>query len=115
MNQPCPLPIDWLDYLDGQSDRQLELEHHLTSCLACQVFVSSMQATPIATLQTPWASKYDGMTNAVWTEDQPPTPAPAEFWFSASNFDFGDYPAAAPVSNINFSYENVNRTLLLVI
>lgn len=113
MMRGCPLPVDWLDYLDG--DRP-DLEVHLDECLTCQALVASLRSQPVNSIASTWAQAYLGKTAAVWTEERPATPAPAEFWFSSSNFtlslsanavDAGTWPS--------FAYEGVDRLLLLVV
>jgi hypothetical protein len=40
----CPLPIDWLDHLEGRSpDRGTELNEHLETCVRCQAIVLTLR------------------------------------------------------------------------
>ena len=111
MMRGCPLPIDWLDYLDG--DRP-DLEKHLRECLTCQALIVSLRSQPIDSLQTNWAEPYIGRMEGVWTEDRPRMPAQAEFWFSSSNFELAVRSSDAQAWP-TFSYQGVDRTLLLVV
>jgi len=118
MDQLCPVPVDWLDYLEGRSKFAAGLENHLAGCPACRVLLATLEATPIAALPNDWASSFRGRLDGVWHEERPQTPARAEFWFSASRYEL---PGEAALNNgggfalPSFSYENMNRTLLLVI
>lgn len=38
----CPLPIDWLEYVEGAGSEALEL--HLHECLSCQLLVAKLKA-----------------------------------------------------------------------
>jgi hypothetical protein len=112
----CPLPVDWLDYLDGERP---DLKAHLDDCLACEAIAASLRSQPVNSLvnsyvDTSWVQDYFGRTEAVWNEDRPAAPAAAEFWFSSSDFTF-----AAPTNTVStwpsYSYEGVDRLLLLVV
>ena len=87
MTRSCPLPVDWLDFLDGVGE--LELADHLSGCSSCQVLVNSLRHDTPATVPADWAATFMGRTEAVWHEDRPTNPAPAEFWFSAADFRAG--------------------------
>ena len=113
MMRGCPLPVDWLDYLDGE--RQ-DLKDHLYECLACQALVASLRSQPVAPIDHAWASPFVGKLEAVWHEDRPATPARAEFWFSASDFAL---PTAVNTmgqqTGPGFAYQGVDRLLVLVV
>ncbi len=118
MDQLCPLPIDWLEYLEGQSEFAAGLEKHLADCPSCQVLLATLEAAPVTTLNSDWAASFRGRLDRVWHEERPLTPARAEFWFSSSRYEL---PKEAPLAKgggfalPSFSYENLNRTLLLVV
>jgi hypothetical protein len=42
MIMQCPLPIDWLEYVEGAGSEALEL--HLHECLSCQLLVAKLKA-----------------------------------------------------------------------
>lgn len=39
---PCPLPVDWLDYIEGQTTA--ELDQHLRECASCTLAVAALTA-----------------------------------------------------------------------
>lgn len=49
----CPLPVDWLEYLEGT--RSPELTAHLAKCLPCQISVQELQREPRPVLRSSWA------------------------------------------------------------
>ena len=113
MMRRCPLPVDWLDYLDGD---QPDLKHHLDECLTCQAMVASLRLQPVASLDQAWAKPFVGQMNAVWHEDRPMTPAPAEFWFSAADYSMpSTYTAFNTSADQGFAYQGADRLLVLVV
>lgn len=118
MDQRCPLPIDWLEYLEGRSEFTVGLENHLAECPSCRVLLATLKAAPVTTVKNDWAASFRGRLDGVWHEERPQTPARAEFWFSSSGYEL---PREAPLRKgggfalPSFSYENLNRTLLLVV
>ena len=115
MTRTCPLPVDWLDYLDGEG--KPDLTAHLASCRSCQVLVASLRAEPPTTVPTDWADAFTGRTDAVWNEDRPTNPAPAEFWFSASDFELDEVVVGETKhgKTSSFAYHGVDRVLVLVL
>jgi hypothetical protein len=115
MTRSCPLPVDWLDYLDGE--REPELAEHLAGCRSCQVLVASLQAEIPTTVPADWSEAFTGRTDAVWHEDRPANPAPAEFWFSAADFDLDQVVVGAVGSGktSSFAYHALDRVLVLVL
>ena len=118
MTHSCPLPVDWFDYLDGNGDPSLA--EHVTTCRSCQALVASLKAAHTeAPLSQSWTADIIGRTDAVWRDAHQPTPeppSPAEFWFSASDYDFGGrYIAEAKTTLPRFGYTNVDRVLVLVV
>lgn len=113
MTHTCPLPVDWLDYIQGPGDTTMT--RHLEDCGSCRTLLTHLQSEQPTS--TGWAAPFLGATDAVWTEDRPAKPAPAEFWFSAPNFEPSHAMfagAGASVDNV-FSYRNVDRALVLII
>ncbi|MGH2904056.1 MAG: hypothetical protein ACRDK7_10795 [Solirubrobacteraceae bacterium] len=112
MTYPCPLPVDWLDYIQGA--REGSMTRHLGACGSCRKLLDQLGSQqPVSTA---WAQEFRCRTDAVWGEDRPAKPAPAEFWFSSPSFEmdktFDDF--GIPTHNA-FSYSNVDRTLVLII
>jgi hypothetical protein len=115
MTRSCPLPVDWLDYLDGEGEP--ELAEHLAGCRSCQVLVASLQAETPTTVPTDWTEAFSGRTDAVWHADRPANPAPAEFWFSAPDFELDELIAGEVKygKTSSFAYHDVDRVLVLVL
>jgi hypothetical protein len=113
MMRGCPLPVDWLDYLDG--DRP-DLKRHLDECLTCQALVASLRSQPVASIDHGWANFFTGNLDAVWHEDRPATPAPAEFWFSAADYRLpSTFNTLDSVLERGFAYQGADRQLVLVV
>lgn len=115
MIRSCPPPVDWLDYLDGESEPQLS--QHLQGCRSCEVLVESLRTDVPAAVPASWSQHFTERTDAVWHHDRPSNAEPAEFWFSASDFDLdalvgGDENYS---ETSDFQYHDVDRILLLVI
>jgi hypothetical protein len=105
--------VDWLDYLDGDGERSLA--EHLSGCVSCQTLVGSLRDDGQKTSVTSdWANTFVGRTDAVWHEQRGKQPTRGEFWFSAPRFElnFGPIDGA---NGATFSYEDVDRVLLLVV
>lgn len=117
MTRSCPLPVDWLDYLDGIGDPSLT--EHLATCRSCQELVASLKASGVqTTIPHKWTDGILGNTDAVWINTAEPTPgppSPAEFWFSASHFDLSDHYAGRSAKPPRFGYRDVDRMLVLVV
>lgn len=125
MTHSCPLPVDWLDYLEGDGEPQLTA--HLADCPSCRALVASLiegsglaspqEGSETASDNTDWFTAFFGAMDAVWQEDRPERPAPAQFWFSASDFELDDVVFGAPGSGKSGSltYHGVDRMLLLVV
>jgi hypothetical protein len=115
MTRSCPLPVDWLDYLDGEGEP--ELAEHLAGCRSCQALVASLRTETPTTVPTDWSEAFTGRTDAVWNEDRPTNPAPAEFWFSAADFELDELIVgeAKHGKTSSFAYHDVDRVLVLVL
>src|SRR3954453_4741943 len=110
MTYSCPLPVDWLDYLEGSRS---DLSGHLAECPSCRAVIASLADTSVP---TGWANPFVGRTDAVWHEDKPAQPAVAEFWFSTPAFEIDHVPGSFGVGKGSaMSYANSDRVLLLVI
>lgn len=115
MTHSCPLPVDWLDYLDDEGE--LGLAEHLASCRSCQTLIASLRVDPRPTFDPQWAAGFKRRTDAIWHEDRPACPAPAEFWFSSADFEIGQVIVGAdkPRHASSFRYHDVDRILVLVL
>lgn len=112
MTCPCPPPVDWLDYIEGAGGSAMT--RHLEDCGSCRAVLD--QITPEQRATTTWAERFRFRTDAVWSEDRPAKPGAAEFWFSAASFDMNKTFISFDVPlHDEFSYRDVDRTLVLII
>jgi hypothetical protein len=107
--------VDWLDYLEGLGEP--ELAEHLAGCQSCQTLVASLRAEGPAQVSTDWSKDFKGRVDAVWSEDRPTKPTPAEFWFSASDFDLTQVAVETKACSHapSFAYDGLDRVLVLVL
>lgn len=110
MIHPCPLPVDWLDYLSGTGDAHLDA--HLAGCESCRELVASLREDLV--IPNDWSSAFADRTDATWHEERAATPSPTEFWLSSASYPH-DADVAGPDTHHSFSHEDVDRVLLLVI
>lgn len=88
MSDSCPLPIDWLDFLEDE--RSPEMEEHLRGCPSCRE-VLALVSEQAGTVPSPaWTEGLAGLMGARLTEERVSSPAPAELWFSAGRWTFHD-------------------------
>ena len=114
MTHPCPLPVDWLDYLSGTGDD--ELATHLVGCRSCRALVASLEQEMV--IPDDWSAAFAGRTDATWSEERPARAEQREFWFSAPSFTMTYHAADVASGDLitrTFSYEDVDRVLLLVV
>lgn len=88
MSNRCPLPIDWLDYLEG--DRPEGVESHLHACPSCREALSLLEQQPGRVPSEDWAVGLAHLNAARLVEETAAAPAPAELWFSAGEWTFHD-------------------------
>lgn len=70
MKTRCPLPIDWLDFVEtGQPD---SLAAHLDECASCRAYVESLREQSAADDLGDWLGSVD-LTNAVRWQPRPAT------------------------------------------
>lgn len=115
MTRSCPLPVDWLDHLDGEGES--ELAEHLAGCRSCQTLVASLREKTPTTIPADWSEAFTGRTDAFWHEDRPTNPAPGEFWFSAPDFEMDELIVGelTQAKTSSFGYHDVDRVLVLVL
>lgn len=88
MSDSCPLPIDWLDYLEGEMPA--EAENHLRDCPSCRQVLSLLREQTGDVPSLAWAKDLAGLEGARLIEERVPNPAPAELWLSAGEWTFHD-------------------------
>jgi hypothetical protein len=78
----CPLPIDWLDYLEGREvDDAVGLAAHLADCRRCQALVAELSQQSTGIELTP----YTGAALArapKWVEEERPEIAVGQIWLT---------------------------------
>lgn len=85
MKQECPLPIDWLDFLETGGTGPLE--EHLHSCTSCQRVVELLQGQPALSASE---TAVDGVT-ALKANGVPGSPRQGQIWIARSPFDAHGY------------------------
>ena len=74
----CPLPIDWLEFVEGAKSEALE--SHLLECLSCQLLVAKLKAEPRLTLRA------KQMTTTFewpqWSESSEECPKLGDVWWT---------------------------------
>src|SRR5690348_7916015 len=80
----CPLPIDWLDWLEQPSDPRLT--EHLEGCRSCQILVSLLRCNE---LELP-ALEPPAATAPIAFETPATRPAEGEVWVTAPANADGD-------------------------
>jgi hypothetical protein len=96
----CPLPIDWLDFVEGK--RTSEMTAHLEICPSCREVVASLQRAPSPS--SDWLQKLGPTEPVVWEEKRPAEARPGQIWLSLSSFHLG-----------NWGYADLNRLFLAVL
>ena len=97
----CPLPIDWLDLLEGRpSEANLD---HIVTCPSCTALVERLQLpaeqAPVRAISWPL-----GPASRSWTEGSQPHMAFGQIWLSSPSYVEGD-----------FSYETNLRVPLVIL
>src|SRR5258707_9430712 len=102
MKTRCPLPIDWLDFVEtGQPE---SLAAHLDDCSSCRVYVESLRGQAAVDDLGDWLNGLDLDSAVVW---RPRPLASAAFGTLVMN--------AAAYEDDEASYSNVLRLPFLVI
>lgn len=88
MNTRCPLPIDWLDFVEtGQPD---SLRVHLDECASCRVYVDSLRQQASTDDLGDWLSEVDLNDAARWHPRPVSTIAFAMLVMNAADYDSDD-------------------------
>lgn len=74
----CPLPVDWLEYLEGEQPSELSL--HLASCLSCRLLVDELQRAERVDLSS---GIYPGAASwPRWSTSKTVTPSMGDIYLS---------------------------------
>jgi hypothetical protein len=102
MKKRCPLPIDWLEFIEGEGDP--ELARHLDSCLSCQALVSALKEESPADDFGDWLSRVDLKDSIVFQPRKVERPSFGDLVSSASSYSAGD-----------ISYDGLDRLFFFVL
>lgn len=101
MNLTCPLPIDWLDFIE--TGEPSALAEHLASCRSCEELVSALRSAEGEKLGS-WQADMDFSKAVRWRPE------------SALTWSFGDLALSAPsFMDDAISYADLNRLLFVVL
>jgi hypothetical protein len=79
----CPLPIDWIEYLEGAGSSDLAL--HLTECRPCQILVDELRRDKRPSLRPTNQPAADSWPR--WSEAKEAAPRFGELWWTASSLE----------------------------
>ena len=102
MTKACPLPIDWLNFIEDQDDP--ELERHLESCLSCQALVTALKDEAAGDEFGDWLSRVDLSAAITFQPKKIERASFGELVLSASSYSDGD-----------ISYEGLDRVVFVVL
>src|SRR4051812_4504640 len=102
MKRTCPLPIDWLNFIEGHADS--ELESHLDSCLSCQALVTALRDEAASEELGDWLSQIDLDAAVTFQPTKAESSSFGDFVLSASSFADGD-----------IAYHGLDRLILVVL
>lgn len=88
MSDSCPLPIDWLDFVEDE--RSPEMEEHLRGCPSCREVLALVSERAGKVPSSAWVEGLTGLMDARLSEERISSPAPAELWLSAGRWTFRD-------------------------
>jgi hypothetical protein len=101
MNLTCPLPIDWLDFIE--TGEPTALAEHLASCRSCEELVSALRSAEGEKVGS-WQADMDFSRAVRWRPE------------SAATWSFGDLALSAPsFVDDAISYADLNRLLFVVL
>ena len=104
MSSQCPLPVEWLSFVEGQPDAPSG--GHLDECRSCRELVELMkeEAGRAETTESGWLSTLDLSQSRPWVESHPGHWAFGDVWLSASSFESKGY-----------QYSDLDRLPMLVL
>src|SRR5882672_12140013 len=89
----CPLPIDWLEYLEGAGSS--DLASHLLKCLPCQILVDELRRDERPSFRSANLPPADSWPH--WTEVKEPAPRFGDIWWTVSSVESGRELPRIPV------------------
>src|SRR6266516_2876218 len=89
MKERCPLPIDWLEFIEGEGDS--ELQSHLESCLSCQALVTALRQEASTDDIGDWLSRVDLKDAFTFEPKKTERPSFGDLVLSASSYEDGDF------------------------
>ena len=111
----CPLPVDWLEYLEGAPSDTLA--SHLRECRPCQLLVEELRRDlPLRRqLSVPHIPLADSWPR--WHEAKSPSPVFGDIWWSAKSVGGSDYnlTARVPLLALSDLWEERDRCWLEVV
>jgi hypothetical protein len=102
MKKNCPLPIDWLEFVEGRADA--DLDSHLESCLSCQALVTALKEEAAHDDLGDWLSRVDLDSAVIFQPKKIDRPSFGDLVLSASRY-----------ADCDSSYEGLDRLVLLVL
>jgi hypothetical protein len=79
----CPLPIDWLDYLEGR-ESESDLSAHLADCRRCQELVAELREQSVGVELAPYSG--GALEDAPrWQEQDRPRVAVGDVWLTKAD------------------------------
>src|SRR5436305_1937095 len=77
----CPLPIDWLEYLEGAVSS--DLASHLSTCRPCQILVDELRRDKRPSLRRANLPESDSWPR--WNEAKDAVPRFGDIWWTTSS------------------------------
>lgn len=93
----CPLPIDWLDYLEqGDDDANVDLVAHLEGCRRCQLLIEDLRRQSVGVELDGYQGVALEMLKAFprWREEERSEISVGDIWLTRGEFDdaYADLP-----------------------
>jgi transcriptional regulator with XRE-family HTH domain len=79
----CPLPIEWLDWLEEGSDSD-PLASHLVECASCRVLVAAIRAQPANLRREHWLERLDRSLGRTFEMAVPTEAVFGELWLTVA-------------------------------
>jgi hypothetical protein len=78
----CPLPIDWLDHLEGRAvNAPVDLAGHLADCRRCQALVAELRAQSVGVVLSPYGGRAEAPK---WPAEERADVAVGDVWLTNS-------------------------------
>jgi hypothetical protein len=88
MYENCPLPIDWLDFLEEEGSSLLAT--HLAECVSCQRVVASLKERAAGVRLGDWTQRLSTAPVIRWQETRPARVTFGQIWLTASSLDVAE-------------------------